>query len=601
MRSLVRPPSTLAHDLAARAERHGERTAVAFTPGDDRWSSLSYAGLAGAAAAVAGLLRSVRRTADRPQFVLIMLPNGLDYVRSFYGCLIAGAVAVPFYPPGVLNSRTTKVFGERLRQIWRDCEPSVIILPADLVDFVRSELAMAAALLVAAEDLPVAAAAVDRIDGRPDELALLQYTSGSTMSPKGVMVSHANLVSNVEASRTRLGSSDGEAVASWLPLFHDLGLIGSICHSLSAGMSVHLTTPAAFIRRPFLWLDMASRSRASLIMAPNFAYDLCVRWVTEEQRATLDLSHLRSAVIAAEPVRHTTIEAFVKAYERYGFRPRAMAPAYGMAEATLCVSLTGPRRGPVLREVSVARLRNEGVAAPADREQTTVLVGCGTDVPGTGTVIVDPERVEPCCDGTVGEIWVTGPGVAQGYWNLPELSTQDYAARLPGDGRRFLRTGDLGVKLDNELYVVGRIKDMIIQHGVNHCPQDLELTAEGAHPSLRPGGAAVFAVPAGTAKREERAERAPQSRAEIGTAPEQVVVLCELDSYVRTEYPEILTAVRTALTAEHGLEVGAVALVRKGQIPKTTSGKVRRRANAERWLAGGFEAVAVWSATDHLR
>jgi len=577
-------PSTLAHDIAARAERHGERTAVAFTAGDETWSHMSYAELAGRAGAVAELLRSVRRTAARPQFVLVALPNGIDYVVSFYGCLIAGAVAVPFYPPAVLTSRTTRAFGERLRQIWLDCRPSVFILPAHLIELVRTELApltdtaQPPTTFVSAEDLPTVPASNDwasRVDARPGDLAMLQYTSGSTIAPKGVMVTHDNLVHNVKAFAATLHSADGESVATWLPLFHDMGLIGAVLHPLAAGMTVHLTTPVAFARRPFLWLDMASQSRASIVMGPNFAYDLCVRSVTEEQRTTLDLSNLRAAVNGAEPVRHTTIEAFVKAYERYGFRPTAMVPGYGLAEATLYVSVADWRREPTLLEVSAARLRHDGVAVSADNEPTTVLASCGPDIADSETVIVDPIRLVECPDGTVGEVWVTGPSGATGYWNQPELSAQTFAAELPHDGRQFVRTGDLGVKINNELYVVGRIKDMIIQRGVNHSPQDVEFTAENAHPAVRSGGTAVFTVPADDGER--------------------VVVLCELDNYAnRHEHATVLARVRTAIAEEHGLEVGSLALVRKGQIPKTTSGKVRRRASAERWLAAEFDTVAAW-------
>jgi acyl-CoA synthetase (AMP-forming)/AMP-acid ligase II len=582
----LRPHTTLAHDMARRADRHGGRTAVVFTSDDGRPGHLDYAGLAGRAAAVAARLRALRasrRTGEHPQFVLIALPNGLDYVVSVYGCLIAGAVAVPFYPPTSMIGRTARVFGRRLAQIWRDCRPAVIILPSNVIDLVRDELAAVDpaphdgdTVLLPAEDLWAASdptTRIDRLDARPGDLALLQYTSGSTLNPRGVMITHANLAHNVAAFAASLGSTDGESIATWLPLFHDLGLIGAVLHPLAAGMTVHLTTPSAFVRRPFGWLDAISRSRASIIMAPNFAFDLAVRSVTEPERSTLDLSHLRAAVIAAEPVRPTTIEAFVKAYERYGFRPGTMCPGYGLAEATLCVTVSELRREPVLLEVSSSRLRQDGVAEPADHEPTTVLTGCGPDVPDTATVIVDPLRSVACPDGTVGEIWITGPGVAAGYWNQRDLSEQLFAAQLPDDGRQFLRTGDLGVKIDDVLYVVGRIKDLIIQHGVNHYPQDVEFTAESAHPALRPGGTVAFAVAA--------------------DGGESVVVLCELNTYRdRAGYPTILNAVRTAIAAEHGLELGAVALVRKGQIPKTTSGKLRRRESADRWLADEFHPVA---------
>jgi acyl-CoA synthetase (AMP-forming)/AMP-acid ligase II len=572
-------PSTLAHDLTTRAHRHPDRVAVAFTPGDGRWSDLSYADLAGRAAAVAGLVRSLRRTSQPPPFVLIMLPNGPEYLVAFYGCLMAGAVAVPFYPPTSQTGRTAEAYAERLRGIQRNCAPSLIIAPAAVAGFVAAQLDPAVAprpTVIPVEQLPTTVEPVDRIAARPGDLALLQYTSGSTREPKGVMVSHANLVHNTGAFARAVGSAEGESIATWLPLFHDLGLIGAALHPLATGMTVHLTTPVAFARRPFLWLDMASRSRAATIMAPNFAYDMCVRWVSEEQRSTLDLSSLRVAINGAEPVRHATVEAFVKAYERHGFRPTAMVPGYGLAESTVCVTVSDWRREPTVREVSEARLRRDRVAVPADHEPATVLVGCGYDVADTETVIVDPTTLVPCPDGHVGEIWVTGPSVTSGYWRLPAESGHAFAAELDRDGRQFLRTGDLGLKLDGELYVVGRVKDMIIQRGVNHSPQDVEYTVERSHAAVRAGGAAVFTVGADDGER--------------------VVVLCELETYANVDHAGILNAVRSAVTELHGLEVGDVALVRRGQIPKTTSGKVRRRASAERWSTGDVAPLAAWSA-----
>jgi acyl-CoA synthetase (AMP-forming)/AMP-acid ligase II len=436
------------------------------------------------------------------------------------------------------------------------------------------------ALWVPAELLPTTPAepfGVDHIAARPEDLALLQYTSGSTTTPKGVMVTHANLIHNVAEFATALGVNEGETLTTWLPLFHDMGLIGALCTPLTAGMSVHLTTPVDFVRSPFTWLDTISRTRSTVTMAPNFAYDMSVRWVTDEQRDSLDLSGVRHLIMGAEPVRATTIEAFVKAYERCGLDPAALSPGYGMAEHTLCMTIGSGEQGPVLREVSAARLR-EGVAVPAQDEPATVIVGCGTDfAPDIESVIVDPQRLLPLPDGQVGEIWATGPSVARGYWRMPEASAQTFAAELPGDGRQFLRTGDLGLKIDEVLYVVGRIKDVIIQHGANHYPQDLEYTAEQAHTDVRPAGTVAFAVP--------QPDR------------EGVVVVCELSRYgQRNGFAAVVETVRRALVEEHGLELAAVAIVRKGQIPKTTSGKVRRRESLRRWEAGEFEIVGSWSA-----
>ncbi|WJK38219.1 fatty acyl-AMP ligase [Solwaraspora sp. WMMA2056] len=574
----ARPTHTLAGDLLDRARRHGARHAVEFTIGDGRWSTVTYAELAGRAAALARVLPAAG-TGDRPRFVLIMLPNGLDYVVSVYACLLAGVVAVPFYPPSVLTARTARVFSQRLQEIHRDCAPDVVVLAEDQAGFVADALAPAyrdgsGPVLITAGELPAAvdpAGVAVRAGGA--DLAVLQYTSGSTRTPSGVMLSHDNLVANVRALAAKTSAAEGEAAVSWLPLFHDLGLIGMLFGAVHAGMTLHLTTPAAFARRPVLWLEMIDRARACLTMAPNFAFDLAARASGRSDRR-LDLSSLRLAVNGAEPVRHSTVAAFTSALRDWGLRPSAVVPGYGLAEATLSVTVGDYRRPPRLLRVCADRLRRDGVAVPpGDDDAVTVLVGCGTDVVDTESVIVDPDRLTPCPPGTVGEVWVTGPGVAGGYWGQPERSAATFRPGPADDRRRFVRTGDLGVKIDSTLYLVGRVKDMIIQRGVNHCPQDVEYAAECAHPALRPGGTVVF-----------------------GTEPDgsgPVVVLCELERYLGgPAYPAILASVRAALAEEFGLDIATVGLVRKGQVPKTTSGKVRRRASAQRWREDGFTVLA---------
>jgi acyl-CoA synthetase (AMP-forming)/AMP-acid ligase II len=587
----TRSQHTLAHDLLERAQRHGGRNAIEFTRGDGQWSTLTYAELAGRAGALARLLAATQRSGTQrsgsPRFALIMLPNGPEYVVAVYACLLAGVVAVPFYPPSVLTPRTARVFNDRLREIQRDCAPAVVVLPDEQVDFVAAALSPVGGAgprpgpgpqLISASQLPgPSSEGVDLpVTAGGTDLALLQYTSGSTRTPSGVMVSHDNLVANVGALAEGVGAVDGETAVSWLPLFHDLGLIGMLFMPLRCGMTLHLTTPAAFARRPMLWLEMIDRARASVTMAPNFAFELCAR-AGDRAGHELDLSSLRVAVNGAEPVRHTTMDSFRSTFRDRGFRPTALVAGYGLAEATLSVTLHDHQRTPRQLRVCAERLRRDGVAVAPGSGPVTVLVGCGTDVDDTETVIVDPDLGSPCPAGSVGEVWVTGPGVTGGYWNQPERTDETFRPGPAGDPRRFVRTGDLGVKIDGVLYLVGRVKDMIIQRGVNHCPQDVEHAAENAHPSLRLGGTVVFTTEPGD------------------TGP--VVVLCELERYPHeSAYPAILSTVRTALAEEFGLDVATVGLVRKGQIPKTTSGKVRRRASAQRWQSDGFQLLARSSA-----
>jgi amino acid adenylation domain-containing protein len=498
----------------------------------------------------------------------LLYPPGLDFIAAFFGCLYTGAVAVPAYPPAPARQGRGQ---PRLRAILEDAAPRFVLTTAGL----------SARIGVLAEELPGLTAAerlaTDEITGgedgwaepalTPETIAFLQYTSGSTSDPKGVMVSHGNLLHNEEVIRTACGHDERSTFVSWLPMYHDMGLIGGVLQPLYTGAACVLMAPVAFLQRPVRWLRAISRWRAHTSGAPDFAYELCARKIPPEQREGLDLSSWRIAFDGSEPVRARTLAAFAEAFAPSGFRAEAFFPCYGLAEATLIVSGQAGQVAPLVR------------AAPEDAGARPV-VGCGPAGIDLEIAIVDPEgdseNLTERGPGDVGEIWVAGPSVARGYWNRPELTERTFHARLSGRSVPFLRTGDLGFLEAGQLFVTGRIKDLIIVRGRNHYPQDLELTVADSHPALRSGGGAAFAV-----------------ETEAG---EGIVAVQEVGVRERADPQEMLAAVLQALGEEHEVPVYAIVLVRPGAVPKTTSGKVQRGLCRQRFLNGELEPVAEWRA-----
>ncbi|MDW5324850.1 non-ribosomal peptide synthetase [Plantactinospora sp. KLBMP9567] len=533
-----------------------ERPAYVFLPdGETERDRCSFAELDVRSRAIAAVLRQRRLAGER---VLIAYPSGLAYVQAFLGCLYAGAVAVPCDAPGAGPGRT------RLRTIRADCAPAAVLAPPSQTE--PAELAGLPPIDVTA--VPDEAAEDWTDPGTDlDDLAFLQYTSGSTRTPRGVMVSHRNIVENERLIAAACGHDRDSAFVGWQPLFHDMGLVANIMQPLFLGSLSVLMPPMAFLQRPVRWLRAVSRYRAHTSGGPNFAYDLCVANSTEEDRAGLDLRSWRVAFNAAEPVRAESLHRFAETFGRYGFAEEAHFPCFGLAEATLLV--TGPLRDepPRVRQVDAGRLR-AGVVAPA-AGPAVPLVACGRPGLRTEIRIVDPATGQPCPDGAVGEIWVAGGGVAQGYWAAPAESAATFGARLAGSGTRYLRTGDLGCLLDGELYVTGRHKDMLVVHGQNHYPQDLEQTVERAHPAVRPASVVAFAVDTDGAER--------------------VVLCCELRGYGdRADPAAIAGAVRARVLREHGIVPHTLVLLRRGGTPKTTSGKVRRQACRDAYRSGGL-------------
>ncbi len=573
-------PSNLVELLQHRARCQAEDIGFTYlVDGENDQIHLSYQELDRQARAIGAWLASLNMTGQR---ALLLYPAGLEFVAAFFGCLYAGVVAVPVYPPRRNRSLA------RIQAIADDADAKVA-LTTDLVlsrveRLIDETPHLKELIWLATSHVP---AGIDEKwkmpDVHGDTLAFLQYTSGSTGTPKGVMLNHANLVHNsalisyaFEHTRTCTG-------VFWLPSYHDMGLIGGILQPLYVGVPNVLMSPMTFLQKPFRWLSAITRFRGTTSGGPNFAYDLCVRKITREQRKSLDLSCWEVAFNGAEPVREETLERFAETFAPCGFRREAFYPCYGLAEATLIVSGGYISSPPLIRTFEAASLA-DGLVVDGEPDDDGVrpLVGCGHSLPDQKIVIADPETMTRSAAGKIGEIWVSGPSVAQGYWRQPETTEQAFRARLK-DTREgpFLRTGDLGFIQDGELFVTGRLKDLIIVRGMNFYPQDIEQTVQQAHPRLRADCGAAFTVEV-----EGR---------------QQLVVVQEVGRRKQGNLDLIFDAVVPAVAAEHELTLDAVVLVRAGSIPKTSSGKIQRHACSSGYLDGSLAVVGQWQAAEALR
>lgn len=521
---------------------------------------LTYADLDGRSRAMAAQLQQRSLQGER---VLLLCPPGFDYVVAFCACLYAGAIAVPMYPPRPNQSL------ERFQRIARDVQAALMLatstqklppetlstLPCLRVDRVGAEAAI---------DWQVPTIA-------PEDIAFLQYTSGSTGTPKGVQISHRNLMHNVAAISRKFGLNHHSEGVCWLPPYHDMGLIGGMLTSLYQGALTTLMSPVDFLQRPLRWLQAISQTQTTISGGPNFAYDLCVDKIKPEQCQGLDLSRWSVAFTGAEPIRAATLERFATTFADYGFRPEAFYPCYGMAEATLMITGGDHTSAPKQLTVDDAALAAHRIQ-PAD--QGRPLVSCGQVIEKAHLVIVDPQTLTACQPNEVGEIWVTSPSVARGYWQQPELNQKTFHAYLADTGAGpFLRTGDLGCVQDGELFVTGRLKELIIIRGRNHYASDIEATVAASHAAFGSTWGAAFTV-----------EQGSQT---------QLVVVQEVGRvWLRRLEPEpIIRTIRQRVTQVHGLRVETVVLVKPGSIPKTSSGKIQRDRCRSQFLAGHLDPI----------
>ena len=570
-------PSNLVDLVRHRASHQAQDRAFTYlVDGETEEIHLSYSDLDREARKIAARLQGLGLEGER---ALLLYPAGLDFITAFFGCLYAGVVAVPAYPPRRNRSLS------RIQAIADDAQAKIALTTHAVWDRVQGVLEGTPDLKkiqwLCTDQLPPELHESWQLpDVHGDTLAFLQYTSGSTGTPKGVILTHANLMHNSASIAYAFEHTRSGSCVLWLPSYHDMGLIGGILQPLYIGQANVLLSPMSFLQKPFRWLKAISRYRSTISGGPNFAYDLCVRKITPEQRASLDLRNWGLAFNGAEPVQAETIERFTKMFEPCGFRPEAFYPCYGMAEATLIVSGGFKAALPVIRTFDAEALENNQVVdALADEEGVRSLVGSGGNLLDQRIVIADAEQMTSLPPDHVGEIWVSGPSVAQGYWNRPEESEQTFRAYLKDSGEGpFLRTGDLGFLHDGELFITGRLKDLIIIHGLNHYPQDIEATVGACHPRVRPGNGAAVAV--------------------MIDAVERLVVVQEIERRQQRELDDVFEAIRRTVAAEHELPVEAIALVKAGSIPKTSSGKIQRHACRAAFLEGTLEIVGQWRAWD---
>ncbi|MEM7584610.1 MAG: amino acid adenylation domain-containing protein [Acidobacteriota bacterium] len=561
--------ATLVELLDRRAAEQPNHPLYTFlTEGEQEADRLTCGELAMRARAVAKRLDDAGM---RHQRVLLLYPPGLEFIVGFFACLYAGAVAVPAYPP---RSRRHL---PRVARLVADAGVSTALTTSELLGRVGK---LTAGVPELAGLMWLRSDAAAETDWQPpavkaEDLAFLQYTSGSTSQPKGVLVSHANLLHNEETIRRAFDQSERSLVVGWLPLFHDMGLIGNVLQPLYTGSRCVLMSPMAFLSRPVRWLSAISRYRATTSGGPNFAYDLCCQKIGPKERQQLDLSSWQVAFNGAEPIRDATLERFASTFAECGFRRRAFFPCYGLAEATLFV--TGAERAAPPRVAAVAAPELEAHRAQLEQleneEATRRLVSSGAPLGVDELVIADPQDHHRLAPGSVGEIWVQGPAVAGGYWGQPEVSREVFGARLSDepDAGPFLRTGDLGFMDAGELFVTGRLKEMIVFRGRNLYPQDIEASVESAHRALRPASSAAFSV-------------------EI-EGREEVVVAAEIERRPGASMEALCEAVLAAVAELNGLRLHEVVLLRIATLPKTSSGKIQRRACAASYLAGELNVV----------
>jgi acyl-CoA synthetase (AMP-forming)/AMP-acid ligase II len=567
------PPSTFVELLRKRADETGDNRLFTFVSEETGTEEMSYGQLDQRARAIGASLRERTR---RGSTHLLLYPPGLEFIKGFFGCLYAGCVPVPAYPPDPARLARTL---PRLRSIAADAG-AVAVLTSKAVAAAKALIFehapdLAALDWIATDALPdEAAEAWTPPGGDASSPALIQYTSGSTGTPRGVVVTHENLLHNSALIAECFGHTRRSDGVTWLPCYHDMGLVGGVLQPIFADFAGIMMSPIDFLKRPLSWLEQISGRKRLTSGGPNFAYDLCIRRTTPEQREQLDLSGWSVAFTGAEPVRAHTMERFAEAFAPSGFRHEAFLPCYGLAEATLIVTgIRSDAEAPLYRAHRGELERGRAEPAPPEDLESETLVSCGEPVGETSVNIVEPETRRECLAGRVGEIWISSPSVTAGYWNRPQDTEASFGARLAnGDERRFLRTGDLGFMLDGHLFVRGRSKDAIIINGRNLAPQDIERDVEEAHPSLRRGCCAAFSIEARGAER--------------------LVVVQETRPDAGAESAEILDAVVSTVSVLHQVSVYAAVLVEARTIPKTSSGKIRRNACREAYLAGQLSVVA---------
>jgi acyl-CoA synthetase (AMP-forming)/AMP-acid ligase II/alkylation response protein AidB-like acyl-CoA dehydrogenase/acyl carrier protein len=586
-------PALITERLRIHARLAPNRLAYTFLRDDGKIDEITYGELEQRARAIGATLA---QRAPQGSRALLLYPAGLEFITVYFACLIAGLVAVPATIPH--KNRASR----RLKALLDDADPALILTHSDVEPAIKASLSLVdaeARVCLSSDTLALSGdvAALPQI--RPTDTAFLQYTSGSTSMPKGVEITHLNIASNVESIRQGFGFTPDSVMVSWLPLFHDMGLIGSVVSPMYVGFHCVLMAPAAFLKNPVMWLDAISRYRGTCAGAPNFGWEYCAKKITEEQKERLDLASLKVAYNGSEPVRASTLRSFTSAFERCGMRPAAMFPCYGMAETTLFVAGGPIDSEPLIHTVSKSLLEGNQIrdAVPGDPDAREI-VSSGRIAASTTVFIVDPETCLPVSSQRVGEVWVAGPGVARGYWNKPEVTAEVFGAHLANSGQGpFLRTGDLAFMRDGELFITGRLKDLIIINGRNVYPQDVEEVIERAIDFIEPNMCAAFSVEIDFQERlaivaeanRSLVRAAQQAGKEHASKAEQ---LRAKDDYL-AKIEAMAHNICQVIGQQFDVSVSSIVFVKPGTFPRTTSGKVQRTRCREMALQGQLDVVYV--------
>jgi acyl-CoA synthetase (AMP-forming)/AMP-acid ligase II len=571
---LPRKPENLVDLIRMRSQLQPDDLMYLFlTDGESEEVRITYAEMDRRARRVAAWLQQNHLFGER---ALLLFPPGLDFIAAYMGCLYGGVVAVPSYPPRVNRP------SPRIQTIVSDSQAVVVLTTGEIYASMEQRFEFTPDLRdLRWLDIATLESGLEERWIFPEvnaqSLAFLQYTSGSTSQPKGVMVSHANLLHNLEMIRLGFRLVPGVTTVIWLPNYHDMGLIGGILGPMYAGGKSILMSPFHFLQRPLRWLQAIHKYSGEISGGPNFAFDMCVEKTTPEQRQALDLSSLSAMFSGAEPIRAETMKRFSEAFAVSGFNPNLYYPCYGLAEGTLFVTGGDGAKNPEIYPFSRSALAQGKVRKVAsDSPDAQFFIGSGQTKLEARLAIVNPDTLERCKEDEVGEIWQSGGSVAQGYWRRTEESERIFNAHIAGSQEGpYLRTGDLGFIYDDELFIAGRSKDLIIIRGSNHYPQDIELTVEQSHPALQASGGAAFSL---DVKGEE-----------------QLVVVHELTRTQRNaDQSEIFRAIRKAISENHDLQVYAIVLLRPLSVPKTSSGKIQRHAARAGFINGTLESLGEW-------
>ena len=611
MSSLNKKIKTLVDLLQHRAIQNPEKIGYSFLiDGEIETVNLTYQQLEQRSRAIAAYLQSI---CPQGEVALLLYQPGLEYITTFFGCLYAGVIAIPAYPPRPNRSL------DRIQTIIRDSKAKIALTTKSIISSLEPRASETPELdnlgWLATDQIPdYFADQWLEPNINEDTLAFLQYTSGSTAKPKGVMITHQNLLHNSGLIHQCFGHSAESKGVIWLPPYHDMGLIGGILQPLYGAFPVILMSPLMFLQSPVRWLKAISRYQGTTSGGPNFAYDLCVRKIKPEQIQTLDLSSWEVAFNGAEPISAEVLERFTNTFSVCGFRREAFYPCYGMAEATLIISGGNKFSPPVETKVAARALEKNQIVLVYPKEGTKTLVGCGQTLPEQQIKIVHPEKLTLCTEGEVGEIWVSGPSIAGGYWQKPEATKQIFAAYLAEAPEKepFMRTGDLGFLEAGELFVTGRLKDVIIINGRNHYPQDIEWTVEQSHPLIRPGCIASFSVEVGGEERlvvvaeverkfRQLLERSQKSKikSQKYESTDESVGSVVVDFFSQRNgksenknsdnSQDLIKSIQRSVSINHDLQIYQILLLKPGAIPKTSSGKVQRYACREGFLAGTLQ------------